>query len=271
MTSNARQSPRDSRFAAWIGGTVVLFLVAAVVGFVWLPSAQPGAGALDLWTVICRAVGLPIGNTQASTRGAGQPASDVAWTTATRDLLARGDAARGAAIAAPCSNCHGASGVSSDAAFPNLAGHSVAAIYKQLEDYKSGKRNPAVMGVYVGPLSPQDVLDLATHFASLPNPFAASAPSSANPAARNLIELGSPMRGITSCSVCHGPMGLVTGAPELRGQQRAYLEEQMQAFKAGNRHNDISEQMRSVARQLTNEDIAGLAAYYSSFAATAGP
>lgn len=261
---------RDPRFAVWIGGTVVLFLVAGVVGFVWLPSAQPGAGALDWWTVICRAVGLPIGSSQASMRGAGQPASEVAWTMATRALLAHGDAARGAAIATTCNNCHGANGISADAAFPNLAGQSVAALYKQLEDYKSGKRDPAVMGVFVAPLSQQQMLDLATHFASLPNPFAvvAAVPGSAPPGARNLIEVGSPMRSIASCAACHGPLGVTTGAPELRGQQRAYLEQQMQAFKAGSRHNDISEQMRVVARQLTGEEIAMLAAYYSSFAST---
>ena len=259
----------DPRFATWIGGTVVLFLVAAVIGFVWLPSAQPGA-AVDLWTTICRAVGLPIGTTQASVRGEGQPASDVAWTTATRSLLAHGDAARGAAIATTCNNCHGANGISADAAFPSLAGQSAAALYKQLEDYKSGKRDPAIMGVYVAPLSQQQILDLATHFASLPNPFAVATamPGSTDTAARNLIEVGSPMRGIASCAACHGPLGLTPGAPELRGQQRAYLEEQMQAFKAGNRHNDISEQMRSVARPLTGEEIAMLAAYYASFAGT---
>ena len=63
--------------------------------------------------------------------------------------------------------CHGANSVSGDTAFPNLVGQSVAAIYKQLEDYKSAKRNAAVMGGYVSPLSEQDMLDLATHFASL--------------------------------------------------------------------------------------------------------
>ena len=257
----------DPRYAVWIGGTVVLFLVAGVIGFVWLPSAQPGA-TLDLWTTICRAVGLPIGSTQASVRGEGQPASDVAWTTATRALLARGDRARGAALATTCNNCHGANGVSSDAAFPNLAGQSAAALYKQLEDYRSGKRNADVMGVYVAPLSPQDVLDLVSHFASLPNPLPASAPSSGNPAARNLIELGSPMRSIASCAACHGPLGVTTGAPDLRGQQRAYLEQELQAFKSGIRHNDISEQMRNVARLLTGEEIAMLAAYYASFAGT---
>jgi len=34
------------------------------------------------------------------------------------------------------------------------------------------------------------------------------------------------------------------------------------------RHNDITEQMRSVARQLTSEEIATLAAYYASFASS---
>jgi len=257
----------DPRFAVWIGGTVVLFLVAAVVGFVWLPSAQPGAG-IDLWATICRAVGLPI-RAPSSARDGGQPASDVAWTTATRALLAQGDAARGAALATTCNNCHGVRGISSDAAFPNLAGQSVAAIYKQLEDFRSGKRNPEVMGVFVTPLSPQDVLDLATHFASFPIPYLASTAASADPVAQDLIQVGRPMRNIASCAACHGPMGLVTAAPELRGQQRAYLEQQLQAFKAGTRHNDISEQMRSVARQLTGEEIAMIAGYYASFAGPA--
>ena len=54
----------------------------------------------------------------------------------------------------------------------------------------------------------------------------------------------------------------------MRGQQRAYLEEQLQAFKSGNRHNDIREQMRSVARHLTDDEIGMLATYYGSFAGT---
>ena len=257
---------RDPRYSIWIGGTVVLFLIAGVVGFAWLPSAQPGVGALSLWDVICRAVGLPVGSGQAFVRASGQPASDIAWTTATRDMLERGDAARGAAVATTCNNCHGATGISADAAFPNLAGQSVAALYKQLEDFRSGKRDPVVMGVFVAALTQQQMLDLATHFASLPSPFVNAIAGSDDPAARVLVQSGSPMRSIASCAACHGPMGVTTGAPELRGQQRAYLEQQLQAFKSGNRHNDVSEQMRNVARQLTGEQIAMLAAYYSSFA-----
>jgi cytochrome c553 len=54
------------------------------------------------------------------------------------------------------------------------------------------------------------------------------------------------------------------GAPDLRGQQRAYLEQELQAFATDNRRNDIREQMRTIARKLTSAEIALIAAYYSS-------
>jgi cytochrome c553 len=181
----------------------------------------------------------------------------------------QGNAIRGADLATTCNNCHGTNGISADAIFPNLVGQSVAAIYKQLEDFKSGKRNAEVMGVYVAQLSQQDMLDLAAHFASLPNPYASTASSrdSADTAAQHLIEVGNPLRNLAPCAACHGPIGLTFGAPGLQGQQRAYLEQQLQALAAGRRRNDISEQMRSVARQLTGSEIAMLAAFYSNVSA----
>ena len=146
-----------------------------------------------------------------------------------------------------------------------MAGQSAAAIYKQLDDFKSGKRDPAVMGVYVSPLSDQNLLDLAAYYALLPSPTgdAVSTQSSTHTVARRLINVGAPLRAIAPCASCHGPVGVTPGAPGLGGQQRAYLELQMQSFKDGTRRNDISEQMRTVARQLTSEEIAMLAAHYS--------
>jgi cytochrome c553 len=38
----------------------------------------------------------------------------------------------------------------------------------------------------------------------------------------------------------------------------------MQRFASGERHNDINEQMRNVARHLTPEEIDGLAKYYAA-------
>jgi cytochrome c553 len=110
------------------------------------------------------------------------------------------------------------------------------------------------------------MVDLATHFTSMPGrpPTGGAAAASAYPEAYRLAEFGDPMRGIAGCGACHTP-GRMASAPPLEGQQRAYLVQQMQAFKAGTRGNDIGEQMRSVARQLSEEEIAGLAAYFSAF------
>jgi cytochrome c553 len=266
-----RPSLRDPRFAIWIGTTIALFVAAVAIGFVWLPSAQAGADGRDFWGVICSAVGLPDRSARLSVAVAGQPASSIAWTPETRVLLTQGNAAHGAMLATTCNNCHGSAGVSDDAIFPNLAGQSVGAIYKQLEDFKSGKRDATVMGVYVDALSSQDLRDLAAHFAGLPSPFTGNATPQADGAespARRLVEVGDPLRGIASCAACHGPLGVTPGAPELRGQQRGYFEEQLQALAAGRRHNDISEQMRTVARQLTPQEISQLAAYYASVSST---
>jgi cytochrome c553 len=266
MTNDNPRGLSDGRFRTWIVGTAILFIVAAAIGFVWLPSMQQGAAGADLWAVICRAIGLP--TESARDVVIGEPPSTVAWTPATRQFLTGGDTARGAKLASACDGCHGTTGISTDAAIPNLVGQTVAAIYKQLEDYRSGKRNPEVMGVFVRQLSPQDLLDLAAHFSSLPNPFdrGAGAQNPTDGLAHRLVENGDPMRGVASCAACHGPMGMVPAAPDLRGQQRAYAEQQLLAFKTGLRRNDINEQMRSVARQLTNEEIASLAAYYSRLA-----
>src|SRR5215470_3402371 len=168
MTSDKPQGVPDRRFAAWIAAAVALLIVVAAIGFIWLPSMQQGAAGAGLWAVICRAIGLPTESARAMVIG--EPPSTVAWTPATRRFLTGGDAVRGAGLASTCDGCHGSTGTSSDAAIPNLVGQTVAAIYKKLEDYRSGKRDPEVMGVFVRQLSPQDLLDLATHFASLPNP-----------------------------------------------------------------------------------------------------
>ena len=265
MTDAEQPRPHDSRFAHWIGATAGLFVLALAVGFVWLPSAQRGADGLGLWDAICRAVGLPNGNARISAPVTGQPASQVAWTTETRRRLEQGNASAGAAIAGACNNCHGSAGISADAIIPNLAGQSAASIYKQLEDFRSGRRNAQVMGVFVSPLSEQNLFDLSAHYARLPSPATKTPVTGTNDVARRLIEVGDPLRGIAPCGSCHGPVGITPGAPELRGQQRAYLEQQMQSFKSAVRQNDISKQMRSVASQLTSEEIAMLAAYYSNF------
>jgi cytochrome c553 len=65
------------------------------------------------------------------------------------------------------------------------------------------------------------------------------------------------------CEVCHGLDGIskVVEAPNLAGQNEQYLAEQLTAFKAGKRENEM---MSIVAPMLSSDDIQNLAAYYSA-------
>lgn len=72
------------------------------------------------------------------------------------------------------------------------------------------------------------------------------------------------------CAACHGAMGVSVSdtIPNLAGQRTTYLETQLKALKDGTRKNPI---MNAVASQLSAEDIANVAAYFSAQpGATAG-
>jgi len=65
------------------------------------------------------------------------------------------------------------------------------------------------------------------------------------------------------CAGCHGAAGISTIPmyPNLAGQKVQYLEKQLNDFKSGQRKNPM---MSSMAAPLTSDDIANVAAYYSS-------
>jgi cytochrome c553 len=79
---------------------------------------------------------------------------------------AAGDAQAGKAKAAACAACHGANG-EGKAPNPALASKSEAEFVQAMNDYKSGKRTNAIMKTLAGPLSDQDVANLAAYYASL--------------------------------------------------------------------------------------------------------
>jgi len=79
---------------------------------------------------------------------------------------AAGDAQAGKAKAAACAACHGANGQGAGSN-PALAGKTEAQLAQALKDYKSGKRDNAVMKGMVSSLSDQDMENLAAYYASL--------------------------------------------------------------------------------------------------------
>lgn len=77
-----------------------------------------------------------------------------------------GDAQAGKAKSATCASCHGANGEGM-APNPALAGNSESQLLQAMHDYKSGKRDNAMMKALVAALSDQDMEDLAAYYASL--------------------------------------------------------------------------------------------------------
>ena len=65
------------------------------------------------------------------------------------------------------------------------------------------------------------------------------------------------------CAVCHGNNGIAQqpDAPNLAGQNPVYTTAQLQHFRSGERRH---EQMNVVARDLTDAQIADLAAWYAA-------
>jgi cytochrome c553 len=68
---------------------------------------------------------------------------------------------------------------------------------------------------------------------------------------------------VAQCAFCHGEDGIArdTEVPHLAGQNEKYLFNQMMAFRAGKRPH---KEMRFMARQMTVQEVAALAAYYAA-------
>ncbi|HUO17565.1 MAG TPA: hypothetical protein VMX38_21460 [Verrucomicrobiae bacterium] len=199
--------------------------------------------------------------------------SDVAWTHDTIELASSGDAFRGSLIAKSCAHCHGSEGFSSEPGIPNLAGIDRLSIWKQLQDFRSGKRYSPVMQPIAVELSSRNDADVSAYFSMLPTfsdpqdnrvfPQAIPDPKTSR-LAENLIVFGDAHRGIPPCESCHGPVGFIRGAPSLATQNAGYLLEQLQHFAQGLRTNDIDEVMRIVSSQLTDEEKSAVSAYYGA-------
>ena len=69
------------------------------------------------------------------------------------------------------------------------------------------------------------------------------------------------------CAVCHGSNGISQHpeAPNLAGQIEMYVAKSLEEFRSGKRSNEM---MTVVAKELTDADIANLAAWYASIEIT---
>ena len=211
-------------------------------------------------------------------------------------------AAQPPASAQQCVSCHGARGEGNPAGgFPRIAGQSQRYLVRQLESYANGTRHNPVMEPIAKGLSPQQMSEAAGYFAQLDAPAAANAGANAPTGANAQTATNAQTRGNTqgtanaqaaasaqggadrgsvlairgddsrrlqACNNCHGPGGV--GEPPLypyiAGLDARYITTVLNDWKSGARRNDPGQQMASVARALSDQDVTAVAQYFAALA-----
>lgn len=154
-------------------------------------------------------------------------------------------------IAKECVSCHGKNGVSTDSKTPSLAGQDAAYLEAALRAYAKDVRVNDAMKSPAEALKPQEVLDIAKYFASLP----VTKPD-------NAIPVQPSVSIAVKCNRCHGENGNSTesGTPSLAGQSEAYLALALKQYQDGRRKNKY---MAAMADVLSVVEIKAIAAFYA--------
>ena len=169
----------------------------------------------------------------------------------------------GAAKSVVCQACHGANGNSVNPDWPSLAGLGADYIAAQLANFKSGKRNNAIMMANVMTLTPEDMADLGAYFGGLVNTGLEADPTYWK-AGEKLFRGGDKARGIPACMACHGPTGYGNEPakfPALRGQHSEYLAKQLADYASGARTTGPNAIMQTIAKRLSPDDMRNVASY----------
>jgi cytochrome c553 len=174
-----------------------------------------------------------------------------------------GDIEAGKAKSAVCAACHGADGNSTNPAWPSLAGQHASYTYKQLTDFKAGRRVNASMTGMVALLNDEDMKNLAAYYESQTlKPIAFDGEMIAT--GENIYRGGITDASVPACIGCHAPSGAGNGPagwPSVKGQHAEYTVVQLQAFREGARANDPGRMMRNVAARMSDAEMKAVAAY----------
>ena len=175
---------------------------------------------------------------------------------------AKPDLAKGATISSTvCVACHTSDGSRGSPANPILQGQRADYIVKQLGEFKSGKRENAIMKGMASALSEADMVNVAAFYASKEAKPGFAKNKDLAAAGEKVYRGGVAERSVPACAACHGPTGAGIPAqyPRLGGQHADYVEAQLLAFRSGTRHNNPA--MSAVAARLSDREIKALSDY----------
>lgn len=190
--------------------------------------------------------------------GAPDPADPF---TATGQLVALSGGEAGANNA--CHTCHGLMGEGDGAGTPRLSGLPYGYLMKQLQDYADGRRQHPAMQRIASRLGDADRQLVALWYSGQPVPAVTDAPQTTSLHAQRIWTAGDPERELRACAECHGALGegVGRGNPPLHDQPAAYLTQQLQKWRRGERQNSPLGVMLEISRRLTDEEMIALSEY----------
>jgi cytochrome c553 len=168
----------------------------------------------------------------------------------------------GAQKALVCSACHGFAGNSPGNTVPIIAGMAPNYFKKAIKDYAEGRRPSPEMEPYSKYVLQVGIDEIADYFALQTR---RRATTKADP---NAVKRGAALAG--QCAACHGTNGegdAFRAVPAIRGQPAGYLQLQLTILKDNKRKLEdatVDEAKKTMLKPLSEADLAGLAAYFSS-------
>ncbi|UCH73483.1 MAG: cytochrome c4 [Rhodospirillales bacterium] len=171
----------------------------------------------------------------ASQKPAARPPSDV------------GDPAAGEPLTAGCGGCHGAKGVSNDAATPTLAGQDPQYLISAIKAYRDGRRDHQIMR---DANTDKEIADIAAYYAAQGSEAAEGGPVTVQELA-------------AKCDRCHGPDvdNPALTIPKIAGQDRVYLIMALRGYRDGRRGSSM---MHNMSLPYSEALIESIASHYAS-------
>jgi cytochrome c553 len=189
-------------------------------------------------------------------------ASAVAADDKAAAKVAKPDLVKGeSSYTAVCAACHAADGNSTTPANPKLAQQHPEYLVKQLQEFKSGKRENAIMKGFASALSDDDMKNISYWAASKKAKPGFAKDKDTVTLGERIYRGGIADRQIAACAGCHSPNGAGMPAqyPRLSGQHADYTTAQLIQFRDGVRKN--STQMTAVAAKMNDREIKAVSDY----------
>ncbi len=160
-----------------------------------------------------------------------------------------------------CAACHTPTGNSVITLNPKLAAQHPEYLEKQLTEFKSGKRNNAVMTGIASALSEDDMKNLAAYFSSQQLTLGQAKSNGKDSLGEKIYRGGIAATNVPACAACHGATGagLPKQFPRLGGQHADYTLAQLRTFRTGERAN--APMMMAIAAKMTDAEMAAVADY----------